>query len=525
MKSSKLSYVKVWKVLIFGIGIVTAGLLSLQGCDTKQKPSLIIVAFDRLAFNSVACSEEKNLAQSGFSVLCKEALRFTHAYTTSTQPAAAMGSLLSGTYPYVHGLHRSNVRIRSKQKLLSEVAEQQGYRSAFFSGSPEIMKKTGLAKAFDYFDDLSFLDNKNYINSFKFQTEMALSWISKNNKNFVTIIHNAELEDLSDAEADVTTLEKLDEQLAHFFATLKERNLWETNYVIVVGLQGQSIYNRPNETIMSNLHTENTNVSLFVKPPRQKGDDGMSSKVDTFLNIADLGWSLMKTIDPEFLMTLNEKFPIEDFSYLWKNPRQPIANTNDRKILVEATDPWKNEISTRYSIVMGNLVYIENLNDELFNSLNDGLETIDISVNATPAQNDFKNENRKLLSEIRGITKQSAWKEFKTEYDEWVNSNRNFWSNPNARSEIFENELKRYIKTEIKQPLTVLMLQHLTTAGKQDSLKKLNIKIDQTKSQTEKEAFFEETRRQSMNLALENLWGLWDKNKNLNQSTVIKEYQ
>ena len=154
-----------------------AGLLSLPGCESKQKPSFIIVAFDRLAFNSISCSEERALAQSGFSILCKEAMRFTHAYTTSVQPAAAMGSLLSGSYPYVHGLHRSYSRIRSKQKLLSEIAGQQGYRTSFFSGSPEIMKKTGLAKGFDLFDDLSFLDKKNYINSFKFQTDISLSWV------------------------------------------------------------------------------------------------------------------------------------------------------------------------------------------------------------------------------------------------------------------------------------------------------------------------------------------------------------
>lgn len=502
-----------------------AGLLSLSGCETKQKPSFIIVAFDRLAFNSVACSEERTLAQSGFGILCKEALRFTHAYTTSVQPAAAMGSLLSGSYPYTHGLHRSYSRIRSKQKLLGEIAGQQGYRTSFFSGSPEILKKTGLAKGFDLFDDLSFLDKKNYINSFKFQTDIALSWIANSQKPFVTIIHNSELEALSDAEADVTTLEKLDENLAHFFASLKERNLWESNYIIVLGLQGQSDYNRPNETMMSNLHSENTNISLFVKPPRQKGDDGISWKVDSVINTADIGWSLIKTIDENFLTTLDSNFDIQDFSYLWKNPGLSTEEVKERKILIEAVNPWANDVSTRYAIILGHLVYIENQSDELFNSLNDGLETIDISVNATSMQNDFKNENRKLLSNIRSQTRQNAWKEYKTSFDEWIESNRKYWAEPNARNEILDEEFKRYAKTEIKQPLTALLVQSLYASNKQDSLKKLNLKLDPTRSQSEKDAYFEEARRQSMNLALENLWGLWDKNKNWTQSTLIKEYQ
>lgn len=527
MKPSKLSYVKVWKIAIFMVGLIMAGLLSLSGCESKQKPSFIIVAFDRLSFNAVPCSEERSSLHSGIGILCKEALRFTHAYTTSIQPAAAMGSLLTGNYPYVHGLHRSNSRINSKQKLLSEIASQQGYRTSFFSGSPEIMKKTGLAKGFDLFDDLSFLDKKNYINPFKFQTDVALSWVGSSPRPFLTIIHNSELESLSDAEADITTFEKLDETLAQFFSSLKERNLWESNYVVLIGLQGVSDYSRPNETTMSNLHSENTNISLFVKPPRQKGDDGVSWKIDSFVNTADLGWSLMKTIDEDFLKPLDDFFNTEDFSYLWKGHVLPVEETKERKFLIEATNPWLNEISVRYAVLLGHLVYIENQSDELFNSLTDGLETIDISVNATSMQNDFKNENRKVLSAIRNQTRQSAWKDYKTDIDDWVDSNRKYWADPNSRPSLLESEMKRYETTEVRQPLTALLVQNLiaNANNKPDALKKLKLKLDPTKSQSEKDAYFEEARRQSMNLALENLWGLWDKNKNWTQSTVIREYQ
>lgn len=525
MEPSKLSYVKVWKVVIFCFGLIAAGLLSLSGCESKQKPSFIIVAFDRLSFNAVSCSEDRPVLQSGFSVLCKEALRFTHAYTTSIQPAAAVGSLLSGSYPYRHGLHRSYSRIYSKQKLLSEIAANQGYRTSFFSGSPEIMKKTGLAKGFDLFDDLSFLDKKNYINTFKFQTDIALNWISNSPRSFLTVIHNSELESLSDAEADVTTLEKLDENLAHFFTSLKERNLWESNYVVVLGLQGASDYNRPNETSMSNLHSENTNIPLFVKPPRQKGDDGISWKIDSFVTTADLGWSLIKTIDEEFLKPIDEFLAIEDFSYLWKNPTHQPENTPERRILVETVNPWSSAIETRYAILYGHFVYIENQSDELFNSLTDGLETIDISVNATSSQNDFKNENRKIISTIREQTNQSSWKHYKTDLDEWIESNRKYWSDPNSRPALLEAEFARYEKTEVRQPLTALLVQNLLVTNRQEALKKLNLKLDPARPQSERDAYFEEARRQSMNLALENLWGLWGKNKAWNQSSVIKEYQ
>lgn len=497
----------------------------MSGCGSKPKPSFIIVALDHFSFNSLSCSEEKSILNSGLGILCKEAFRFTHAYTTSVQPAAAMGSLLTGSYPYTHGLHRSFDRISSKQKLLSEVADAQGYRTSFFSGSPAIMKKTGLSKGFDLFEDLSFLEKKNYVNSFKFQSELALGWIGDGMKPFVTVIYNSELESLTDVESDITTFEKLDETLGNFFSTLKEKNLWESNYVIVLGLQGSSDYSRPNETVLSNLHSENTNVGLFIKPPRQKGDDGLSWKIDTVINTADLGWSLIKTIDENYLRPLDERFLTLDFSFLWKKDSQSPSEMPDRKILIETVNPWPQDIEPRYAILFGNLVYIENQNDELFNSLTDGLEMIDISSSATSTQNDFKNENRKILSALRALKNRNAWINFTTDLDDWVNSNRNYWSDPNSRPEILENEQKRFESNKIRQPLTALLVQNILTNGKQETLKKMKLKIDPNRTTADREAYFDEARRQSLNLALENLWGLWGKNKSWTQSTLIREYQ
>jgi hypothetical protein len=525
MKPSKLSYVMVWKRALFVGALVFSGLLSLSSCGKTQRPSFIIVALDHLSFNSFSCVDERTTLNSGLDILCKEAMRFTHAYTTSVQPAAAVGSLLSGSYPYVHGLHRSWGRIQPQEKLLSEIADSQGYRTSFFSGSPAIMKKTGLSRGFDSFDDLSFLDKRNYITPFSKQAEAAFNWMTDSDQPFLTVIYSSELESLNDAEADVTTLEKFDESLAGFFSDLKRKDLWESSYVIVLGLQGVSDYSRPDETVMSNLHSENTNITMFVKPPRRKGDEGMNWKIDTFVTTADLGWSLIQTIDDDFFKQPDELFPALDFSNLWKKTNETSAVNDERNILIETVNPWADGIETRYAILQGNLVYVESQNDELFNSLNDGLETIDISSAATSTQTDFKTENRKLIATLRQKTKQDSWLHFKTEMDDWIESNRDYWSEPNSRPEIFEAELARYKKTKIKQPLTSLLVQNLTTTGKTEILKDLGLKIDAQKSATEKESYFEEARRQSMNLSLENLWGLWGKNKAWDQSTVIKEYQ
>src|SRR6476620_7886720 len=89
----------------FAAAVLALSLLSLCSCQKKNKASFVILAVDRLSFNGFSCVDEKASALSGLAALCQESIRYTNAYTTSTQPAAAMGSFLTGAYPYNHSLH------------------------------------------------------------------------------------------------------------------------------------------------------------------------------------------------------------------------------------------------------------------------------------------------------------------------------------------------------------------------------------------------------------------------------------
>ncbi len=491
-----------------------AGLLSLAGCQTENKPSFLVIAVDRLSFNSFACSDDRSIVNSGLSVLCREALRFTHAYTPSTQSAAAVGSLLTGLYPYQHHLHRSFDRIEYKSTQVQSLALADGYRTAFWSGGPNILRKTGLSKDFEVFDDSTFLEKKNYFSSLKDQTEIFIEWSTESKKPYFAVIHNSELESLNEGEAEISSFEKLDESLAQFFTELKKNNLWENNYIIVAGLQGQSMYNRLRETPFSNLHSENTNVLLFVKPPRQKGDEGINWKIDSSITLADLGYSLMKTLRPEHQNPIDLQFPIWDFSQLWRSGAPDFNLNSIRHILLEATNTWKLKIENRFAVLFKNLIYLEDEEDEVYNLLTDGLETIDLSA----AHKEFVIDNQKELQLIRSQKNLQKWVEYRSPQYNWVLSNREYWSKPNNRMSVLENELKILSKGEVNNPLSILAVQALVLKDKKVE-KKLGLKP------MEKEMIFLDARRHSLNLSLENIWGIWSADKQWLQSDFIKEYQ
>ncbi len=529
MKPSKLSFLKVWILLT----VLSAGLWSLSSCQKTKRPSIIVIAVDRLSFNTFSCGDDKQNTSSGLNTLCNEGIRFTHAYTTSTQPAAAVGSLLTGLYPLQHQLHRSFDRLNKQVSLVQEQASHWGYRTLFFGGSPSILKRTGLSAGFDFFDDFSFLEKKTYFLDFRLQAEKFFSLIQDDADAFFSIIYNSELESPNEGESETSKFEKLDEKFYNFFKLLKQKNLWDKNYVIVVGLQGESDATRLNETPFSNLNSENTMITLFVKPPRSKGDEGVSWKVDYPVNIADLGASLRSTLKAKNseskIVPANqwtEQFPILDFSAAWLNQKQTFI-ANPRRLLIEAANTWTPDLSLRFAVLNKNLVLIEGEKSKVFNSLTDGLESIDISKQ----QKSIVQETENILLSLREKNNIKVWKDFKSEWNDWVEANRDYWAQPNARDLLFKKELTRMQKKSAapSQPLTALLQRYLIVNKRSNDLAILKSFDSKTQLMTtnklQRDQFFEQAKLQSLNLALENIWGLWSPKKDWLYSDFTLEIQ
>lgn len=523
MAPSKLSLIKVWILS----AAFAAGLSSLAACQKDKKPSVLVIAVDRLAFNTFSCGDDKQNSASGLNLLCKEAIRFTHAYTTSTQPSAALASLLTGVYPVQHQLHRSFDRLDSKVKTIQDQAGKLGYHTYFFGGSPSVLRKTGLADSFDIFDDSSFIEKKSYFTDFKIQSEKFLSLVKENANSFFSVIYNSELETLNEGESETSSIEKLDEKLFQFFGELKKQNLWEKNYIVVVGLQGESDYRRLSETPFSNLNSENTRITLFVKPPRSKGDEGIFWKFDSPVNLADIGHSLWGTIgdlNDSNRNEISQEFPIFDISSAWLDPGKSTI-LPARRILVEAIDTWSKGLFVRFSVIYKNFVFIEDVKNQVYNTLTDGLESIDISTKQSP----FIVENTLSLINLRSRYQLGTWQNHQSKWNEWVLNNREYWSNPNSRVTYLKKELDRLNESGESQPLSALLLKHLISTKKTTALKNINIGPMPFKKDISREMqrdwFYEHAKLHSINLALENIWGLWQPKKEWLYSDLILENQ
>lgn len=418
----------IWSkyVLILLLFLMT---LASTSCQKKNGNSVLILAFDDLPKESFNCLNEKLYENSGLQILCNESIQYTKSYTTSLQSAAAMGSLLSGKYPIQHQLRHSQQKISSSVTLLSEIAHKNHFKSSFFSGSPHILRKTGLSKYFDFFnDDVIPQIKKNYIKDFKNQTEDFWNWFDDESpQQFFTVIYNSELTPLNLSDLNKSSIEILDEKLFFFFEEMKARNLWNTTTLLLVGLNGQNNYSRYNETSLSSLHNENTQVLTFFKPLRGQVDDGVNWKSDKELNLIYLNQLLQCVLT---------------------NCKQPPALKGTQNLLIESFETQiqnKANRSVKFAVVQGNENYIHSQPPQLYNTLLDPFET----------HNLFDSKNEKHLRYFQIIAnfgiESPLWEDHKLLYR--YQSNLEFHLNKIQRKELL------YRISDPKNPLIVYKIE------------------------------------------------------------------
>lgn len=550
---------RVYSILFYWVLIWP--MLTWTSCQKKTQPSVLVIALDKLSSDMVTCTDETNDEKSGLSLLCKQSIRFTHSFTPSTQPAAAMGSLLTGEYPMKHKLFRSFDRLDPQMTSVAKTAKDNNYVTSFFSGSPFILKRTGLSDYFDLFDDSIASNPVEYDQDFRQQAQSFFQWLSYSGGGrrhpFLSVIYNSELNRLSNTEIDQSGFEKLDDKLHQFFLDLKKEGLWDNTYIIVVGLNGSNRFNRFNLNALTNLHSENTNVATLIKLPRQKGDEGINWKNDLRISLTDLGYTVHCLLRE--CPNRDELFPIINLIDIWKTQNSAdMKKVIDRPVLIESASTFpQNFVQHRFSILHRNYNFIQNIESkfEIFNTLSDKSELTDLSRH----KNENTSESQIYLDYVLALENKSMAVSLESgellqAYQLLTQLNLEYWTLPNSKETLLEhtadehNPLVYYVlqkasrqkisksladqfvkiknellqsnscvnlnirykitKDDLKQCTDELFLQYLLYTHAND----LDLSLEKNKLlySVMKTAYKNNLNRLSINLAYNNAWGLYN---------------
>lgn len=353
-------------------------------CQKRSSNSIIVIAVDSLSVSDISCSQRPP-SRSGFALLCEEAVRFTHAYTPSVLSAPALASLLTGLYPFQHGLrHNGGPGLSPALQTWPEAAVEKSYRTGFFSGGAPILRKTGLHQGFEVFDDgvtpnilTSFKSFEKNVRSFTKWMEQELS-----SEPFAAVFYVPDLEMIDTSTVSPSgeprsrsydsQLEEFDTQLFKLIRYLKGADRWRDSVFILTGLNGRVTVPRPNEIPPLNLHAENTQVALFIKAPKSLKDTSLNWTIDRNVSLVDVGRTLAEWFGMSPQPT-NSDFPT--FSL-----REALSDTEkvppyDRALLIESGwGAWKKVTSIRAAILSNQDYLIFDRKPRYYNLLTDRFE-------------------------------------------------------------------------------------------------------------------------------------------------------
>lgn len=289
-----------------------------MGCQNSSKTSFIILAVDNLSFQDGNCIRDWPEQHSGIGLLCRESVRWTHAYTTSLLSGPALASVLTGLHPRETGYRHHGQYLQPQFKSIAQVALQKNYRTAFFSGGPPILKKSGLDSGFELFDDTLNLSVSPFLKPFKESTKAFSEWLDDiGPAPFFATFYVPDLRYVTRTTLSATgetrnksyesQIEELDAALYELFRELKKSNRWDKTHIILFGLQGRNLYDRQGYFPHLNLHSENSQVAVLWKPSQKKRDEPVSWTMDKNISLADIGRTLFDIFQEDFPDAIPEK--------------------------------------------------------------------------------------------------------------------------------------------------------------------------------------------------------------------------
>ncbi len=362
---------------------------------------MLIIAVDQLGINQVNCSRENhNNSKSGLEILCQESVRFTHAYTTSPLSAPALTSVLTGLYPFQHGLrHNGKSWLNSKIETVAEIAVKNGIATSFFSGGAPILRKLNLHQGFEVFDDNINPSFHHLYQPFEKSIGLFNSWLKDiAGQSFLSVFYVPDLQfpqtptknDLGEVRAlgSESQLEEIDESLFNFFQDLKQKNLWDSTNIILVGLNGINPDSGDEELHNISLKSEKNQVALLIKPAQKPRDNGINWSFDGNVTIADIGSTVSEMYGTR-LKADSADFPVISLSKIINKS----TDTSEPERMIALESSWGNQqerIQTRYGVRYNQFLFVLDEETKIYNSLIDKAETNSLRPNESYLKETFE---------------------------------------------------------------------------------------------------------------------------------------
>jgi len=172
------------KLFIFFVLIFSSFTL-LFSSSKESGLNVFLVTIDTLRADYLSCYDKTHVQTLNIDQLASKGILFERAFAHNVITLPSHINILTGTYPTYHGVRdNAGFRLSEESLLISEILNDEGYRTAAFIGAFPLDDRFGLNQGFDLYDD--FYGDTAHVHDMFFVerpvddvVDIALDWIRK----------------------------------------------------------------------------------------------------------------------------------------------------------------------------------------------------------------------------------------------------------------------------------------------------------------------------------------------------------
>lgn len=281
---------KLKNVIIISIDCLNREALSCycKKFDSLLHKNLFLLTFDRLNIinkfivNPLMdnfCKSYVKPNTPNIDCIASEGTIFTQAVTQAPFTPSAHASLLTGMYPFHHGIRAMiGFKLDKKIKTLAEILQSQNFSTAAFVGSSALGEQYELNRGFSVYDFRrgQFLNKVGPLEIFKRYcgevTRRALEWLDYNKKNnFFIFLHYFDLHEDNASRVtfqpffQINKMKEIDRHIGLLCTFLKNNHLYDDSLIVICADHGNDF------GVHENSHREYLYDSTLLIPLITKG--------------------------------------------------------------------------------------------------------------------------------------------------------------------------------------------------------------------------------------------------------------
>jgi arylsulfatase A-like enzyme/Tfp pilus assembly protein PilF len=261
--------------------------------------SVVLISVDTLRADHLGCYGYRKVPTPHIDRLAQEGIVFSQVDSPVPMTLPAHTSLMSSTYPFVHGVEENGQRVSSGVATLATVLQARGYRTGAFIGGYVLDARFGLNRGFDVYDSPFHLrpDPGEEPPEIKRLGEAVLGaadhWIAAGaGKPFFAFIHLYDAHQPYSHGSYDGEIAYVDKALGSFEQSLASRGLFGNTLVVLTSDHGESLGEHGEETHGYFIYQSTLRVPLIFRWPASAGLS--PARIATAVSLLDVAPALLE---------------------------------------------------------------------------------------------------------------------------------------------------------------------------------------------------------------------------------------